>query len=88
MHAQPGIFENLQEHSDILLLNASSAAADTRKGALQRLQAAIDNAHAQHVAADLTITVGFGPTFVTGMAPGAWQAANAPDAPRRVTAPA
>ncbi|PZC47503.1 MAG: putative iron-dependent peroxidase [Chloroflexi bacterium] len=70
MHAQPGIFENLQEHSDILLLNASSAAADTRKGALQRLQAAIDNAHAQHVAADLTITVGFGPTFVTGMAPG------------------
>ena len=25
---------------------------------------------------------------VTGMAPGAWQAANAPDAPRRVTAPA
>ena len=69
MHAQPGILENLQEHTDILLLNASSAAVDARKTALQRLQAAVDAAHAQHVAADLTMTVGFGPTFVAGMSP-------------------
>lgn len=70
MRAQPGILENLQEHGDILLLNTATPDREAVRSALQRLQSAIDDAHARNAAPDLTVTVGFGPSFVAGLAQG------------------
>ncbi|PYM82365.1 MAG: hypothetical protein DME09_14530 [Candidatus Rokuibacteriota bacterium] len=64
VNVQPGVIDSPQEHLDLVCLNASPKHRATLRGALQRLSEEATRLMEQHVASGLTVTIGFGRTFV------------------------
>lgn len=69
MFAQLGVLEAPQEHLDLILLLTTTPAQAAIRTKLQQLSREAARLMEQHVASDLTITVGFGSDFVGGFAP-------------------
>jgi putative iron-dependent peroxidase len=69
MNVQPGVLESPQEHLDIIFLTATTSNRATLKGTLQRLSEEAARLMEQHVASDLTVTIGFGRGFVDKVSP-------------------
>lgn len=69
MNAQPGVLEAPQEHLDIIFLDATTSNRATLQGALQPLSEEAVRLMEQHVASDLTVTIGFGSGFVDKVSP-------------------
>src|SRR6266508_4093840 len=69
MKAQPGVLDPPQEHLDIIFLNAATSNHTTLRGTLQCLSEDVARLMEQHVASELTVTVGFGSGFVDKCSP-------------------
>src|SRR5262245_52601174 len=69
MPAQPGILDSPQEHLDLIFLNATTHRSAALQGALRRVAEAATSAMERHVAAGLTITIGFSSAFLDRRAP-------------------
>ena len=69
MNAQPGVLEGPQEHLDLMLMDAATTSPTTLRRSMERLSAAAAGLIEQHVAADLTVTIGFGAPIVERLAP-------------------
>jgi putative iron-dependent peroxidase len=69
MNAQQGVLDAPQEHLDIIFLNATTNNHTTLQDALQCISDEAVRLMEQHVASELTVTIGFGSGFVDKCSP-------------------
>ena len=69
MNVQPGVLDSQQEHLDIIFLSATTSNHSILPGTLQRLSEDATRLMEQHVASELTVTIGFGSGFVDKFSP-------------------
>ncbi len=69
MNVQPGVLDSPQEHLYIIFLNATTSNRTTLQGTLQCLSEDAAGLMEQHVACELTVTIGFGSGFVDTFSP-------------------
>lgn len=69
MNVQPGVLNAPQEHLDIIFLNAATSNHTALRGALRCLSEDAVRLMEQHVASELTVTIGFGSGFLDKCSP-------------------